>query len=116
MTPKPGSEGGTSDAAFLSYIIAQLEAINAKMDSMHAEHSEMKEDVKSLKEAFPKNEDGAHDFDGHCDYHDALIKNAKSWGEILQDVKKKVFGGIAWATICFIAYALWQAIKEDLHR
>ena len=114
--PTPGPNAGTSDAAFLQYIVAQLEAINAKMDSMHAEHGEMKEDVKSIKEAFPKDEDGAHDFDGHCDYHDALIKNAKSWGEILQDVKKKVFGGIAWATICFIAYALWQAIKEDLHR
>lgn len=114
--PAPGNIGGSSEAAFLGYIVNQLESINDKLEAMHTEHTAMKGDIEDIKLAFPKSEDGERDFDGHHDYHDTLIRNSKSWGEIMTDVKKKLFGGIAWATVCFVAWAIWEGIKHEVKK
>lgn len=111
--PRPGDNGGTSDAAFLSYIVSQLDALNQKMDAMHQDHIRQAAAIAGLESAIPKSSDGSPDYDGHHDYHFRLIESSKSWRDIWQDVKKKLFGGIAWATVCFIAYALWETIKHE---
>lgn len=119
--PKPGPEGGTSDAAFLSYIVAQLETVNAKLNAIHidainhrTETSVMKKSIDDIRAAFPKNEDGDPDIDGHHDYHWRLIEASKSWREIWIDVRKKIFGGVAWATVLFVAYAIWEEFKRKV--
>lgn len=114
--PPPGTSTGTSDAAFLQYIVAQLEAINNKMDEIHNEHREIKDDVATIKSAFPKLDDGDHDFDGHLNDHVVRRDAAKSWNEIFMDVKKKVFSGVAWATVIFIGYAIFEAAKQALKK
>lgn len=114
--PKPGMNGGTSDAAFLQYIVNQLDALNAKMDAMHGDHVRQAAAIAGLESAIPKAPDGGPDYDGHHDYHYRLIESSKSWRDIWQDVKKKLFGGIAWATVAFCAYALWEAIKQEIKK
>lgn len=114
--PLPGPNCGTSDAAFLQYIVAQLEAINEKMGEIHKEHHEIKANVQDIKDAFPKDEEGKYDFDGHHDDHAIRRDAARSWKEIGQEVKKKIAGGAAWALLCFIGLAIYQAIKSELNK
>lgn len=114
--PLPGPSAGTSDAAFLQYIVAQLEAINSKMDEIHREHYEIKNNVQEIKDAFPKTEEGEHDFDGHRDDHVIRRDAARSWKEIGQEVKKKVASGATWAVICFIGLAIYQFVKGELNK
>ena len=114
--PPQGPSAGTPDAAFLRYIVAQLEAINKKMDEIHKEHHEIKADVRDIRDAFPKDEEGKHDFDGHHDDHIVRRDAAKSWNEIFMDVKKKMFSGVAWATVIFLGYAIFEATKQALKK
>lgn len=114
--PRPGGHGGTSDAAFLSYIVAQLDALNQKMDAMHQDHIRQAAAISGLESAIPKASDGTPDYDGHHDYHYGLIESSKSWREIWTDVRKKLFGGIAWATVCFVAYAIFEAIRVAIKK
>lgn len=114
--PKPGQNGGMSDAAFLSYIVNQLDALNAKMDAMHNDHVRQAAAISGLESAIPKSPDGDPDYDGHHDYHYRLIESSKSWRDIMQDVKKKVFGGVTWAVIVFCAYAIWESIKSEVKK
>lgn len=104
-------------------MIAQLESLGAKMNAMHidmvghkADMANMSKDIDSIKRGFPKNDEGERDFDGHHDHHDGLIKTSKKWSDIGQDVLKKIFGGVAWLTVCFIGYAIYTAIKEALRK
>lgn len=118
--PKPNiCDASATDAAFWNYIVAQLETVNAKLNEIHidnvkhkAETSAMKGDIAEIKQAFPVDDAGKPDIDGHHDYHGRLIKASKKWSEIWQDVLKKVFGGIAWAIIIFVLYSIWEEIKR----
>lgn len=120
--PKPAiCDTSATDAAFWNYIVAQLETVNAKLNAIHtdninhkSETSAIKRDVEEIKEAFPKDESGTVDFDGHHDYHWKLVEASKSWREIWVDVRKKVFGGVAWAVIVFVAYTAWEELKRRL--
>lgn len=104
---------------FMNYVIYQLEVLNDKLNAIHidnanhrSETSKIKKDVEEIKEAFPKDEGGIVDFDGHHDYHWKLVEASKSWHEIWVDVRKKVFGGVAWAVIVFIGYSIWEELKR----
>lgn len=69
----------------------QEQSIEQKLDLILAE-------MKSLKGAFPKNEDGTADFEGHRRYHDQLIKAAEAetefWRELKLDIAKKGMWGL----------------------
>jgi len=56
------------------------------------------EEVKQLKRAFPKDEDGESDFEGHRRAHEQLITAAKAqtkfWEELRLDVIKKGLWGM----------------------
>lgn len=119
ITPKPGSTEGASDAAFLSYIVSQLEAVNAKLNAIHtdsinhrAETSHMEVMIHEIRKAFPKDEEGSPNFDGHHDHHWKFDQSAKSWKEVWVYVRKKVIGGVAWAVLLFILYSIWEEIKR----
>lgn len=114
--PRPGPQAGTSDAAFLSYIVSQLDTLNQKMDMMHNDHIRQAAAISGLESAIPKSKDGTPDYDGHHDYHFQLIETSKSWREIWMDVKKKVFSGVAWLIVVFAGYAIWEAIKVEVKK
>ena len=118
----PPNCGAGPDAEFWRYVVGQFEVVNAKLNAMHMSSVEQKvevhsirQDVESIKKAFPKGED-APDYNGHHDHHESIIKASRKWGEIGTEVLKKLFGGIAWITLCFIAYSIWEAIKQEVKK
>lgn len=103
-------------SAFLSYIVAQLDAINTKMDAMHQDHIKHAASITNLKAALPRNPDGEPDYNGHHDYHDGMIKAARSWQEIWTTVKKNTISGIVWVMVVFFGYAVWESIKNEVKK
>lgn len=111
------------DNEFQRYMIAQLESLGAKMNAMHidmvghkADMNAMQKDIDSIKRGFPKDNEGNRDFDGHHDYHGEIIARAKTWREIWLDVRKKVFGGIAWAVLAYVAWQAWEIFKTEVRK
>ena len=71
-------------------------------------HNRLKEICSSLhgmEKAFPKNEDGSLDVDGHRRYHESMIDAAKAqeafWKELKLDLAKKGLWGILVLVIGF---------------
>ena len=63
-------------------------------------------DIEHIKTAFPKNDLGATDFDGHRGYHLRKITEGQVMGEYKQEVTKKiVLGaiGLVFTVLGFIA-------------
>lgn len=60
--------------------------------------SEILIEVKKIHGAFPRTDDGETDFDGHRNYHEAMIKAANAqeafWRELKLDVVKKGVWGL----------------------
>ena len=50
-------------------------------------------DIEQFKAAFPKNELGNADFDGHRGYHARKIAEGQAMGEYKQEVTKKIVLG-----------------------
>lgn len=103
---------------FVQHIVAQLEQLNAQVHSLHidfvghkAETDSLHRDINELKSAFPKDADGKYNYSGHNYFHYSVDKTKKSWSEIWMDVKKKIFGGIAWAVILLVSYSIWEYMK-----
>ena len=80
-----------TDDLGLRHETAEEHTIEQKLDLILAE-------MKSLKGAFPKNQDGTTDFDGHRRYHEQLIKAAEAetefWRELKLDIAKKGMWGL----------------------
>lgn len=119
--PPPTSAPNGLDTNILNYIVGQFAMIDAKLDDIHndmsvqkSETSQIRADVNEIKRAFPK-DGGEPDYDGHHDHHDKLIKTSKKWSEIGTDVTKKLFGGVTWIVLCFVALAIWNEIVDRLH-
>ena len=118
--PGPWPEG--IDTNLLNYFVGQFAVITSKLEQVHEdmlshknETSEMRSDIDEIKKAFPKDEAGQDpDYSGHHGHHDKLIKTSKKWSEIGTDVTKKVFGGVTWIVLVFIALAIWNEIKSRL--
>jgi hypothetical protein len=125
-TPLIPTGANPPNSEFWGYLVQQLQSLDAQMKAMHidmvgqkATLNHVQDDVEEIKRGFPKDEDGGRDYDGHHDHHEQMIKSAKKWGDIWTDVAKKLFGGIAWVCVVFVAYALWdrfiRAVKGDIH-
>lgn len=117
--PPPSSPG--ADDGMRQYLIGQFELLNAKIGALHidmvgqnAKIEHLQRDVDEITKAFPKTDEGGRDYHGHYDHHDGLIKASKRWGEIGTDVTKKLFGGIAWIVVVFVALAVWERIKSSI--
>jgi hypothetical protein len=59
-------------------------------------------EVKHMRSAFPKNEDGEVDYDGHRKYHESLIRAAEAqeafWTDLKQEIiKKGILGALVIA-------------------
>ena len=120
-SPRPPAPPQGADADTWRYITSQLESTNAKLVAIHIDMIGNKADlhrlqtaVEDLEKAFPKTDEGTRDYRGHYDHHDGLIKTSKRWAEIGTDVAKKVFGGVAWLVVVFVALAVWEKIKVSV--
>jgi hypothetical protein len=116
---RPLIPGGPEGKAW-EYVIHKLEILEVKINAMHIDMTShkmethtMKTDVDAIKKAFPKDGDGLRDFSGHHDFHGDMIVHSQKWSDIWNDVMKKLFGGIAWVTVCFVAYSIWESIKNE---
>lgn len=71
-------------------------------------------EIKKLEGAFPKNEDGTADFDGHKRFHDTKIKAAeaemKFWQELKLDLAKKG----TWAVMLVVAGLIMLGLGAKL--
>ena len=78
-------------------------------DDLHGLHlrvASIERDIEHFKVAFPKNELGNADFDGHRGYHARKIAEGQAMGEYKQEVTKKiVLGaiGLVFTVLGFIA-------------
>jgi hypothetical protein len=71
-------------------------------------------EIKKLEGAFPKNEDGTADFEGHKRFHDTKIKAAeaemKFWQELKLDLAKKG----TWAVMLIVAGLIMLGLGAKL--
>lgn len=69
----------------------EVQALNATMNEILAE-------VKKIHGAFPRDSNGDTDFDGHREYHEAMIRAAEAqaefWKELRLDIAKKGLWGL----------------------
>ena len=73
---------------------------------LHLRVASIERDIEHIKTAFPKNELGTADFDGHRGYHSRKIAEGQVMGEYKQEVTKKIVLGViglVFAVLGFIA-------------
>ena len=73
---------------------------------LHLRVASIERDIEHIKTAFPKNELGIEDFDGHRGYHARKIAEGRAMGEYKQEVTKKiVLGaiGLVFTVLGFVA-------------
>lgn len=114
--PKPGVNGGTSDAAFLSYIVSQLEVINDKLEAMHNDHIRQAAAIAGLESAIPKDEHGTPDYDGHHDDHASRNQLFKTARRMITNAIDKLFTGALVSAVLFIAYSVLESIKQEVKK
>jgi hypothetical protein len=72
------------------------------------------DEVKHMRSAFPKNEDGEVDYDGHRKYHESLIRAAEAQEAFWNDLKKEVIKkGIIGALIIALGL-VWLGFQAKL--
>lgn len=74
--------------------------------SLRLRVASIERDIEHIKTAFPKNDLGTTDFDGHRGYHSRKIAEGQVMGEYKQEVTKKiVLGaiGLVFTVLGFIA-------------
>ena len=119
----------SSDSALLLQLLHKIESLSAKVDATHMSLIESRSELHKLREDFDTHraEESSHihaimhafperDFKDHFVYHDEKRKSAKSWSEIILDIKKKVFGGIVWAFLLALGLAVWEYLKTEMRK
>lgn len=71
-------------------------------------------EVRHMRGAFPKNEDGEVDYEGHRKYHESLIKAAEAQEAFWTDLKKEIIKkGVLGALVICIGL-LWLGAQAKL--
>ena len=83
------------------------QTIEHKLDLILAE-------MKSMRGAFPKDEEGNVDYDGHRKYHEQLIRAAEAQTEFWNDLKKEVAKKGVIAIIVIVCGLLWLGAQAKL--
>jgi hypothetical protein len=123
--------GATEEATMsidkrLNHIENGQKAINQSIHAFMEAHSTL---FYAIQSAFPKDEEGKPDYDGHKKAHLSWISNAKDEKEVMEFVRKQmkdeaksedlltytkkvIFAGAALAVVSFIAIATWAAFLK----
>ena len=73
---------------------------------LHLRVTNIERDIEQIKVAFPKNDVGATDFDGHRGFHTRKIAESQVMDEYKQEVTKKIILGaigLVFTVLGFIA-------------
>ena len=71
-------------------------------------------EVKHMRAAFPKDEEGNVDYDGHRKYHEQLIATAKAQEDFWKDLKKDVAKKGIIGFIALVFGLLWLGAQAKL--
>lgn len=82
-------------------------SIEKKLDLILAE-------VKHMRSAFPKDDDGDVDYEGHRKYHESLIRAAEAQAEFWNDLKREVAKKGILAAIVIVLGLLWLGAQTKL--
>lgn len=96
------------------YKMPERRAVDPAIAEILSNQREMMGLLKGLVSAFPMNEIGQPDFDGHRRHHADMIRKDREFAETRRDAARKVVsaGTLGGATI--MLYALWDYIKAHL--
>ena len=72
--------------------------------------------ISAIKKAFPKDDDGHPDYDGHRSAHLSWIKDSAEEKEFKSYVKKVVTGAVAIALLSWLASVIWPAFLMGPHK
>lgn len=71
-------------------------------------------EVKHMRSAFPKDDDGDVDYEGHRKYHESLIRAAEAQAEFWNDLKREVAKKGILAAIVIVLGLLWLGAQTKL--
>ena len=72
------------------------------------------QEFKKLEGAFPKNDSGEVDYEGHRRYHESLIRAAEAQAEFWSDLKKEVAKKGIIAVLVIVCGLLWLGAQAKL--
>jgi hypothetical protein len=85
------------------------------LHGLHLRVASMERDIEQIKAAFPKNDLGATDFDGHRGYHLRKITEGQVMGEYKQEVTKKIVLGVIGLIFTVLGFIAGPAVLRWLH-
>ena len=112
--------------ATLTHIEKSQRAMNMSIQAFMETHGGF---ISAIQRAFPKDDEGKPDYDGHKKAHLSWITNAKDEKEVMEYVRKQmkdeaksedlvtytkkvIFAGAALAVVSFVAVATWAAFLK----
>lgn len=81
---------------------------------LHLRMASIERDIEQFKAAFPKNELGTADFDGHRGYHSRKIAEWQAMGEYKQEVTKKIVLGVIGLVFTVLGFIAGPALLRWL--
>lgn len=81
---------------------------------LHLRVASIERDIEQVKAAFPKNELGTADFDGHRGYHARKIADGQVMGEYKQEVTKKIVLGVIGLIFTVLGFVAGPALMRWL--
>lgn len=92
----------------------QLQRCVDDFRGLHLRVASMERDIEQIKAAFPKNDLGATDFDGHRGYHLRKITEGQVMGEYKQEVTKKIVLGVIGLIFTVLGFVAGPALMRWL--
>ena len=85
-----------------------------ELHGLHLRVASIERDIEQFKAAFPKNELGNADFDGHRGYHARKIAEGQVMGEYKQEVTKKIVLGVKKLVFTVLGFIAGPALLRWL--
>ena len=82
--------------------------------SLNLRVASIERDIEHIKTAFPKNDLGATDFDGHRGFHTRKIAESQAMGEYKQAVTKKIVLGVIGLVFTVLGFIAGPALLRWL--
>ena len=101
-----------NDSASINRHEATQEHVKHLTDSINAFMEGQSAFISAIVRAFPKDDDGKPDYDGHRGAHLSWINDAKEAKEFKRFLKQTILGAAAVAVTSFVAIATWAAFLK----
>ncbi len=94
-----------------------MQQLQRCVDDFHCLHlrvASIERDIEQIKAAFPPNDVGSTDFDGHRGYHARKIAEGQAMGEYKQEVTKKIVLGVIGLIFTVLGFVAGPALMRWL--